>query len=67
MAILFIGREFELKRLRRLLKKRIGQPFENALAMIQKRSDLFSLVRQPHCEDDSGLLYKAFIRVLGEE
>ena len=44
-----------------------GHQLENALAMIQKRPDLFSLVRQSHCEKDSSLLYKVLVRVLGEE
>ncbi len=41
-----------------------GHQLENALAMIQKRPDLFSLVRQPHCEDNIDRLYQALVRKL---
>lgn len=47
-----------------LEKSAEGHQFENALAMIQKHPDLFSLVRQPHCEDDSAVLYRALVKVL---
>lgn len=41
-----------------------GHQLENALAMIQKRADLFSLVRQPHCEDDIKVLYSPLNKAL---
>lgn len=41
-----------------------GHQLENTLAMMQRYPDLFSLVRQPHCEENSAVLHKALLRVL---
>jgi UDP-N-acetylglucosamine--N-acetylmuramyl-(pentapeptide) pyrophosphoryl-undecaprenol N-acetylglucosamine transferase len=58
---------FEKKSLLMPLEKSAeGHQLENALAMIQKRPDLFSLVRQPHSEDNIAVLYQALVKSLAE-